>query len=383
MRPHMPSLGRWFVLWGVAVTLVLLTVVVPAVAGFHVDRADSDAGTLLAGRVAAVELRERQPSPRGDVEREVLLIETDGTTVRIESTRLAGDIGTLALEAGDEVLVTRTPGPDGPTYYVSDRRRPLPLAALALAFAVSVLVIGRMTGAWSLLGLVASGLVILRYIVPGILSGHDPVLIAVTGSAAIIGATLYLTHGADRKTAVALAGTCASLALTALLAAVAIAAARLSGVASEEAATLQLLSAHAIAPTGLLLAGVVIGALGLLDDVTIAQASAVFELRDANPALPARELYRRAMRIGRDHIAATVNTLVLAYAGAALPLLMLLAAQGESLLLQLHREFVAAEIVRTLVGSLGIVAAVPLTTALAAIAATHFGAGRSAHAASP
>ncbi|MBM4415576.1 MAG: YibE/F family protein [Chloroflexi bacterium] len=374
MRPRMPSLARWFGLWGVAVVLVLVTLVVPEVAGFHVDRARAGAETLLAGRVVAVESRERQPSPRGEVEREVLLVATDGTTVRIESTRLAGDTGTLALEAGDEVLVTRVAGPDGSTYYVSDRRRPLPLAALAIGFSLCVLAIGRVTGAWSLLGLAASGLVIMRYIVPGILSGHDPVLIAITGAAAIIGVTLYLTHGADRKTAVALAGTCVSLALTALLASVAIGAAQLTGVASEEAATLQQLAEHAISPTGLLLAGVVIGALGVLDDVTIAQASAVFELRDANPALPARELYRRAMRIGHDHIAATVNTLVLAYAGAALPLLMLLAAQGEPLLLQLHREFVTIEIVRTLVGSLGIVAAVPLTTALAALTATRLGA---------
>jgi uncharacterized membrane protein len=368
MRPRTPTLGRWFALWAVAATVLALTVLVPAVAGFEVHAADGGA-TLVGGRVTAIEQRDRQPSARGELERDVVVVATDGGEVRIERARLAGDIGRLELAAGDRVLLTRSEGPAGPVYAISDRRRPLPLAALALGFVACVLVVGRLTGAWSLLGLAASALVLWRYVVPGILSGHDPVLIAVTGGAAITGATLYLAHGPSRKTAVALGSICASLLLTALLAALAIDAAQLSGVASEEAATLQVLAEGRIDPAGLLLAGVLIGALGVLDDVTVAQAAAVFELRDANAALGARELYRRAMRIGRDHIASTVNTLVLAYAGAALPLLVLLAAQGEPLSLQLHREFVAVEIVRTLAGSLGIVAAVPLTTALAAVAA--------------
>jgi uncharacterized membrane protein len=240
---------------------------------------------------------------------------------------------------------------------------------VAVAFVAMVLLTGRLVGAMSLLGLAASMLVLLRFVVPGILSGHNPVLISVLGAIAIMATTLFLSHGVSRKSGVALAGTAISLVLTALLATIAIAAARVTGVASEDAATLQVLGGGGISASGLLLGGIIIGALGVLDDVTVAQASAVFELRRANPLLGALELYRRAMNVGRDHIAATVNTLVLAYAGASLPLLMLLAIQGESLGIQLNREFVAIEVLRALVGSIGIVAAVPLTTSLAALVA--------------
>jgi uncharacterized membrane protein len=162
---------------------------------------------------------------------------------------------------------------------------------------------------------------------------------------------------------------------TALLATVTIAAARLTGVASEDAAVLQVLSTEQLSASGLLLGGIIIGALGVLDDVTVAQASAVFELRSANRLLGPLDLYRRAMNVGRDHIAATVNTLVLAYAGASLPLLMLLAVQGEPLAIQVNREFIAIEIVRSLVGSIGLVAAVPLTTVIAAFTVSRMAPG--------
>jgi uncharacterized membrane protein len=157
--------------------------------------------------------------------------------------------------------------------------------------------------------------------------------------------------------------------LTALLARATISFGKLSGIASEDAVTLQILSDGAIDPRGLLLAGIIIGALGVLDDVTVSQASAVFELRHANPMLRTMDLFTRAMNIGRDHIASTVNTLMLAYAGASLPLLIILASQPEPFSTLINREFLATEIFRALVGSIGIVAAVPLTTLLASLAA--------------
>ncbi|HEY7293898.1 MAG TPA: YibE/F family protein, partial [Dehalococcoidia bacterium] len=175
-----------------------------------------------------------------------------------------------------------------------------------------------------------------------------------------------LSHGINRKTTTALAGTAIALALTAVLASVSIGLARLSGLADDEASTLNIITRGGINAEGLLLAGMIIGALGVLDDVCVAQASAVFELRAANQALHGFELFERAMNIGRDHIASTVNTLFLAYAGAALPLLIILSLGTESASTLISREFLATEIVRTLVGSLGIVASVPLTTALAA-----------------
>jgi uncharacterized membrane protein len=364
-----PSATQLAVLAGIALLLLLVTVIIPRLAAFEVPRTDSAQGPLVRGRVDDVLERGTIQSERGPLQQERLSVDVDGQLVVIERTIAEGDIGTLDVQPGDGVLLSRAPGPEGDQYFIVDRVRDSALLWVGVAFVVMVLLTARFVGAASLLGLVASMLVLLRFVVPGILSGHNPVLISVAGAIAIMATTLFLSHGVGRKSAVALAGTSASLVLTALLATVVIEGARVTGVASEDAATLQVLSAGGISASGLLLGGIIIGALGVLDDVTVAQSSAVFELRRANPLLGAVELYRRAMNVGRDHIAATVNTLVLAYAGASLPLLMLLAIQGESLGIQLNREFVATEVLRALVGSMGIVAAVPLTTALAALIA--------------
>jgi uncharacterized membrane protein len=362
-----PSGTQLAVLAGVALLLLLVTVVIPRLAEFEVPRPDSAQGPLARGRVDDVLERRIVQSERGPLEQERLSVDVDGQLIVIERTIAEGDIGTLDVQPGDGVLLSRAPGPEGDQYFIVDRVRDSALLWVGVAFVVMVLLTARFVGAASLLGLVASMLVLLRFVVPGILSGHNPVLISVAGAIVIMATTLFLSHGVGRKSAIALAGTSASLVLTALLATVVIEGARVTGVASEDAATLQVLSAGGISASGLLLGGIIIGALGVLDDVTVAQSSAVFELRRANPLLGAVELYRRAMNVGRDHIAATVNTLVLAYAGASLPLFMLLAIQGDSLGIQLNREFVATEVLRALVGSMGIVAAVPLTTALAAL----------------
>ena len=369
MSLRRPSAIQLLVLGCVGIALFVIAVLVPAVAGFEVPHPDSPQGATVKGRIDDVLERRTVPSGRGDLEQERLSVAVDGQLVIVERTRAAGDIGRLDVEPGDRVLLVKVAGPDGDTYLILDRVRQTTLLWLGLAFVLIVLVIGRLVGATSLLGLAASLVVLLRFIVPGILSGHNPVLISVTGALVIMAATLFLAHGVNRKTAVALAGTVASLLLTALLATVALSAAQITGVASEDAATLQVLSAGNISASGLLLGGIVIGALGVLDDVTVAQASAVSELRRANPLLGPIELYRRAMNVGRDHIAATVNTLVLAYAGASLPLIMLLAIQGDPISIQLNREFIAIEVVRTLVGSIGLVAAVPFTTFIAALMA--------------
>jgi uncharacterized membrane protein len=292
-----------------------------------------------------------------------------GRTVTVEQAYTEQDAIALDVQPGDDVLLQVSEGPDGESYFIADYVRHAPLVLLAVAFAALVLVVGRWRGLTSLLGLAASFLVIIRFVLPGILSGADPVLISVIGALVIMLTTLYLAHGVTAKTTVALLGTALALGLTAGLAHFSIDLAKLSGLADEEAVTLRIISNGAIDAGGLLLSGIIIGALGVLDDVTVTQASAVYELQAANPTLRPAELYRRGMNVGRDHIASTVNTLVLAYAGASLPLLALLALQTEPLGSLLNREFLAAEIVRTLVGSMGIVAAVPLTTGLAALVA--------------
>ncbi len=221
----------------------------------------------------------------------------------------------------------------------------------------------------SLIGLVASLIVILRFLIPAVLSGADPITVTVAGALLVMATTLFVAHGVSRRSVVALAGTAGALLVTALLAAVTIRFAELTGIATDDAATLQALLPGQIDARGLLLSGIIIGALGVLDDVTMTQSSAVFELRAANPRLGPEELTRRGMNVGRDHIAATLNTLVLAYAGGALPLLVILSAGAEPFDTLISRDLLATEIARTLVGSAGLVLAVPITTALAAAAA--------------
>jgi uncharacterized membrane protein len=207
--------------------------------------------------------------------------------------------------------------------------------------------------------------VLILFVVPAILDGQAPIAVALVGASTIMFATLYLSHGVNLKTSTALLGTLGALILTVALGAVFVGGAHLTGLASEEAGLVQL-ELGAVDLRGLILGGIVIGTLGVLDDVTIAQAAAVAELRRANPDLSRIDLYRRAMRIGRDHVAATVNTLVLAYAGAALPVFLLFAIAGNALSTAINGEVVAEEIIRTLVGSIGLIAAVPMTSALAA-----------------
>ena len=275
--------------------------------------------------------------------------------------------GSRSLAVGDPILVAKADEQQtgGAEYYFVDYRREVPLVALTLLFIAVVVLISRLRGALSLVGLGLSLLILVRFVLPAILEGSDPVLVAVTGSAAIMFVTLYLAHGVNVRTTTAILGTLVSLALTGGLAIAFVELCRFTGFGSEEATFLQI-SAEQVNLEGLLLGGIIIGTLGVLDDVTVTQASAVWELRVANPSYSVRRLYSSALRIGRDHIASTVNTLVLAYAGASLPLLILFTISSRPLGGVLTTEVVAEEIVRTLVGSIGLVASVPITTALAA-----------------
>jgi uncharacterized membrane protein len=252
------------------------------------------------------------------------------------------------------------------------------LVWLTVAFAAVVVLLGTWRGATALAGLGASVVVLLLFVLPAILDGRSPVLVAVAGAAAIAYLALYLAHGFNRMTTVALLGTLAALTLTAALSAVVVSAANFTGFASEESSLLTLF--EGIDVRGLLLAGIVLGSAGAIDDVTVTQASAVWELRSANPNLGPVELFQRGLRIGRDHIASTVNTLLLAYAGAALPLLVLFVLSEQSLGTVANSEVVAVEIVRTLVGSIGLVAAVPFTTWLASATAGDAAHGGHVHA---
>jgi uncharacterized membrane protein len=262
-----------------------------------------------------------------------------------------------------EILSVRPVDPQS-IYQFADFDRRLILVAIAIAFAFVVVLLGGWRGATALLGLGISILILLMFVLPAILDGRSPVLVAVFGSAAIAYVTMYLAHGFGRMTTIALFGMTSALVLTAVLSAIVVGMARFTGFVTEETSLLTFFDG--IDVTGLLLAGIVLGAAGALDDVTITQAATVWELEAADPSLGSGDLFRRALRVGRDHIASIVNTLLLAYAGASLPLLVLFVLASQSLGTIANSEVVAVEIVRTLVGSIGLVAAVPLTTWLAA-----------------
>ena len=253
-----------------------------------------------------------------------------------------------------------------------DFSRTLPLGLLTAAFAVAVTAVAGLRGLRALLGLGIAFGVIGMFMLPALLDGRDAPLVGLVGSAAIMFVVLYLAHGFSRRTTTALLGTFAGLGVTALLGAAAARAAHLSGIATEDSYRLAMLtgSLDGTGLRGLFLCGVVLAGLGVLNDVTITQAAAVWELRAADAGASRRELFTRGMRIGRDHIASTVYTIAFAYAGAALPVLLLLEVYQRPLLQTISSGEFAEEIARTLVGSIGLVLAIPLTTVIAALVVT-------------
>jgi uncharacterized membrane protein len=240
---------------------------------------------------------------------------------------------------------------------------------LALLFAAAVVALARWRGVAALASLGLTGLVLTGFVLPAILDGRDPLAVAVVGCSLIMFCVLYLTHGLSARTSTAVLGTLGSLVLIGVLGVAFAAAARLSG-ADEDTSSLSNTLGYGVDGRGLVLAALMIGALGALDDVTVTQTSAVWELRAADPGLGPAALFSAAMRIGRDHVASAVNTLVLAYSGAALPLLLLFSVADRGLADTLTTQVIATEVVRTLVGSIGLVASVPLTTALAVAVVT-------------
>jgi uncharacterized membrane protein len=301
-------------------------------------------------KVTRVDCEEADPGVPGSICIKASARLADGRQVSFDTTDPTGGL----FRAGKRVslAVAEQPG-QPPTYYIQDLERGRPMLVLAALFVGAVIAFGRWQGVRSLIGLGLSFVVIIGFVVPAILRGHSPVAVAVTGAMAIMLLSLYLSHGIGPKTTAAVVGTALALGLTAALSIAFVAAASLTGLASEDALSANF-AVGGLSLRGLLLAGIIIGGLGVLDDVTMSQAS----------------LVAGALRVGRDHIAATVNTLFLAYAGAALPLLIVFVTGTDPFSTVATSEVVAVEIVRALCGSVGLIAAVPLTTVLAALVAT-------------
>ncbi|KAF3466336.1 YibE/F family protein [Streptomyces sp. Tu 3180] len=323
-------------------------------------------GSVPTGDTSTAEGSSAQQQATGTCKKATIRVDT-GTDKGRTFTEIVQPDQSRQLSEGQEVIVAYEPSaPEDLQYSVTDVNRRLPLALLAGIFAVAVVVVGRLRGVMALISLTISFLVLNFFILPAILQGSNPLVVAVVGASAIMLVALYLCHGLSARTSVAVLGTLISLVLIGLLGSVFIGWAALTGNTDDNTGLI-----HGLYPeidmSGLLLAGVIIGSLGVLDDVTVTQTSAVWELHEANPSMGRRGLYRAGIRIGRDHIASVVNTLVLAYAGAALPLLLLFSIAQSSVGTVANSELVAEEIVRTLIGSIGLVASVPVTTALAAL----------------
>lgn len=277
------------------------------------------------------------------------------------STQAAPD-----YRVGDEVIVEVSNDPEVGFVAISDRYRVPTLAMLLGLFAAAVVIVGGWRGVRSLVALGLTLAVVVRVVIPLILAGWDPVWVAIVTASGVTVVTFLLTEGARAPTIAAAAGTAISLILVAALATLFDALSRFTPLrGSEDAAYLISLGGTSIDLGGVVLAAIIFGALGVLDDVTITQAATVHELHQADPRAGRATLAGRAMNVGRSHISATVNTLVLAYVGASLPLLILFVAGGQDAALIASKEIVAVEVVRALTGSIGIVAAVPITTAIA------------------
>ena len=272
------------------------------------------------------------------------------------------------LTRGDEIRVERTPGQDGrgASYGYFGTERSTPLLVMALVFALLVVVVARWRGLFALVGLAFGGLVIWQFMLPALLTGGSGLLVGLSGSAAIMFVVLYLTHGLSMRTSTALAGTLAGLLVIAGVGFVAVGATRLTGITDESAGILSTY-VDGISFHGLLACATIVAGLGVLNDVTITQASSVWEIRAAAPTMSRTGLFTSGMRIGRDHIASTIYTIVFAYAGSGLAVLLILQLYGLPLGVLLTTEEIGEEIVRTLASAIGLVLAVPLTTGIAAL----------------
>ncbi|MDY6999572.1 MAG: YibE/F family protein [Actinomycetota bacterium] len=281
-----------------------------------------------------------------------------------------GGPGQPRLAPGDDIRISRQVDATGTTSYAFyDYERTWPLVALAAVFAVVVVAVARWRGLRALIGIVVAFGVLVVFLLPALRDGAPAVPVALVASAAILYAVIYLAHGVSLRTSAALLGTLASLVLAAVLSWAAIETAQLTGLSEDQNNEVAAYMGN-VSITGLLLAGFIIGSLGVLNDVTVTQASAVFELAALGDGSDRRDVFVGAMRVGRDHIASTVYTLVLAYAGSALPLLLLFSVANRSLGDVLTSESVAIEIARSAVGGIALALSVPLTTGIAAVLAT-------------
>lgn len=355
-------------------TLVFFLALLFVVAGFAPTKALAQAETSLGqpqfhrGTVTAID--QTQTAEIGGYSQTDQAIQvrlSTGETVSATYVLPQGTSDERLLEIGTQVvLASQDFGSGTPEYVVTDLYRLPSLIFIFIVFIAVIVVFAGIKGATALAGLGVSIAMLLYWVVPQIAAGVNPFMVGLVGAIAIGGISIFLAHGFNRRTTLAAISMFITLGLAIVLAVSFVSLTNIFGLGSEAALELQYGVVKQINLQGLLLAGIIIGALGVLDDITTAQAAAIEELHKANPKLSFNEIYRRGMSVGREHITSLVNTLALAYAGASLPVLLLFTVYQQPLWVTLNGEFVAEEIVRTIIGSLALTLAVPITTFLAA-----------------
>lgn len=287
-----------------------------------------------------------------------------GQTVQITQT-IPPNPNLPNYRVGDSVIVTSTQDPNNSeAFYISDFKRSDSIFWISLVFAILTIIIAKKRGFTSLIGMLISFLILFYFTIPQIMNHQDPVVVTILTALILVPITFYLSHGFNFKTTSAIASTFIALIITGVMATVMVDQGKLTGFTSDEATFLQLQVQGSINIKGLLLAGIIISTLGILDDITVSQAAIITQLKKTSPHLKFWDLYHTAMEIGHDHIASAVNTLVLVYTGASLPLLLLFVVNSANPVIALNYEVVAEEIIRTLVASIGLILAVPISTLL-------------------
>lgn len=285
-----------------------------------------------------------------------------GTQIQIEHLTLNSNSSQLKLEKGQKVIVQNFQA----EYIIVDKYRLTPLILILILFFLTALAFTGIEAVYSFLALAASFVILIQFIVNFILQGFSPFWVTIAGSLMIVSISTFLAHGFKKRTQIAVLGTIITLGVASIISVIAVKITRLAGLGSDEAFALQLGSTN-INLQGILLAGIIIGTLGVLDDITTSQAAAVDEISKANPKLSSTELYKRGLSVGKEHIASLINTLVLAYAGAAMPLFVLFVSENASpAWILINSESIAEELIQMLVGSTALVLSVPITTMLAA-----------------
>jgi uncharacterized membrane protein len=321
--------------------------------------------TMLA-RVVRIESSEWKDVPNTDTQALYQTVLVEFLSGEKKGERISVDDSAFAMEVGDKVYVRYVETPDGSAYYSIQEPYRLPAMLILLAvFIVAVLLFGGKQGFLSLAALFISFGVIFKYLFPEIINGGNVVIIATVGALLSLFVVMYMTHGFTRLTTSAFLGCALSIIVTLIFAKYAVSITSLTGFASEESVYLNLATKGGLDFVALLVGGIIIGVIGVVDDVAITQASVVNQLKAANPSLKMWELYGKALKVGKDHMGAVINTLILAYTGASLPLVLLLYVSDTPALELVNREVIATEIVRSIVGSIGLILAVPMTTLIA------------------